>query len=344
MKEVSAIALSLPLMLTVSLAVFAQEQETADSCAVKVIPLLDAKKYAEAVEPLKRCVQLDPNYYGPYNLLGVAYFETKRYAEARDAWAQNARLKPDSDFAFGNLGRAYLALGQNREAAENLSKAIELNPNRRLWRDELTKAQAALDAPPELVMKQEAERDFRSRNAAMLAGAKDVKFEFSPIQPRRFAKGVLRPKGAGVAGNSIEPIYATNIVLTAYVTTDQGVKQMRDEQNQCFYKKQGEGAWSAGRCERAIGEIIKVNPAIFAAYRGRYAMPAQGDRPAYTIFVYPEGDKLIFDSLVNKAEFLPLSDTEFYVKDFDMLLKFVKDEHGRVTHMDWDGIIVKKID
>lgn len=72
-------------------------------------------------------------------------------------------------------------------------------------------------------------------------------------------------------------------------------------------------------------------------------MPASGSHTAFVLTVYREGDKLMSEAFGEKAEFRPLSETEFYMKENDTQLRFVKNERGEVSHMIWAELTVKKI-
>jgi len=93
----------------------------------------------------------------------------------------------------------------------------------------------------------------------------------------------------------------------------------------------------------ASRQFVKVDPKVLDEYVGKYQMPATEFHQAFILDVYREGDKLISEAFGHRADFLPYSDTEFYMREESVELRFVRDAQGRVDHIEWDGTIVKKI-
>lgn len=76
-----------------------------------------------------------------------------------------------------------------------------------------------------------------------------------------------------------------------------------------------------------INQRVKIDPKIYDAYVGKYELA-----PNVTLNITREGDKLI--SQVNgqaKLELLPLSEADFYVKEFNGQMTFVLDEKGQAA-------------
>src|SRR5690348_17448821 len=53
--------------------------------------------------------------------------------------------------------------------------------------------------------------------------------------------------------------------------------------------------------------------------------------PEFVLTLLREGDKLISMAFGNRIEFRPLSETEFYLKEEDRTVKFVRNDQGQVT-------------
>jgi hypothetical protein len=71
-----------------------------------------------------------------------------------------------------------------------------------------------------------------------------------------------------------------------------------------------------------------VDPKVLDTYTGQYQSPTGR---VYT--VTREGNKLVFVAPDGgKSEWLPLSETEFFIKGQPQTLRFVRDDRGRVTH------------
>jgi tetratricopeptide (TPR) repeat protein len=51
-------------------------------------------KYKDAIEPVKRAIELNPKSSGAYFTLGMAYANLKRYTEAVEAFKQALKIDP----------------------------------------------------------------------------------------------------------------------------------------------------------------------------------------------------------------------------------------------------------
>ncbi|MFL6278204.1 MAG: DUF3471 domain-containing protein [Blastocatellia bacterium] len=86
----------------------------------------------------------------------------------------------------------------------------------------------------------------------------------------------------------------------------------------------------------------KVDPKVLDTYTGQY------DAPFGTLTISRDGDKLFgAPEGQEKAELIPISETEFDVPSVGVKVKFVKDDSGKITHMvlnhDGEEIQAKKI-
>jgi hypothetical protein len=113
-----------------------------------------------------------------------------------------------------------------------------------------------------------------------------------------------------------------------------------------FFKKDGRWQVFLSKVSRIEPErvIAKLDPAIYDAYVGRYALT-----PALIFTVTRQGNKLMGKAPDGtKVELLPTNETTFFVKGRPGETTFVKDGNGRVTHMiirtDGDGTKMRKIE
>ncbi len=74
--------------------------------------------------------------------------------------------------------------------------------------------------------------------------------------------------------------------------------------------------------------IAKVDPKIYDAYVGQYRNPR-----GRILTVMRDGDRLMIEVGGQKVEIFPESETQFFFKEDDVLLVFVKDEQGRVVRL-----------
>ena len=88
----------------------------------------DAGAFAEALEPLKRAVELDPNSFEAWHNLGVTYFRLNQYKEARAPLEKAVALRPEFYGSVVLLGATLYMLGDDEAALPVLERAHRLNP------------------------------------------------------------------------------------------------------------------------------------------------------------------------------------------------------------------------
>jgi tetratricopeptide (TPR) repeat protein/predicted Ser/Thr protein kinase len=91
-------------------------------------------KWNEAIPPLRKSLELDPNWQAATNL-GTVYFYLKRYPEAIEMFQKALELSPGQDVLYGNIADAYRWSGQKDKADANYDiaikhaqKALQVNP------------------------------------------------------------------------------------------------------------------------------------------------------------------------------------------------------------------------
>ena len=88
----------------------------------------DAGAFAEALEPLRHAVQLDPNSFEAWHNLGVTCFRMHRYHEARAPLEKAVALRPEYYGSVVLLGATLYMLGDDDAALPVLERAHRLNP------------------------------------------------------------------------------------------------------------------------------------------------------------------------------------------------------------------------
>ena len=88
----------------------------------------DADAFAEALDPLRRAVQLDPKSFEAWHNLGVTYFRLQRYREARAPLQTAVTLRPGFYGSVVLLGATLYMLGEDDAALPLLERAQRLNP------------------------------------------------------------------------------------------------------------------------------------------------------------------------------------------------------------------------
>ena len=93
------------------------------------ICLSELGQVAECVEPLERCVRLDPSHTNAWVGLGVAQARLGDDGKARDALEKAVDLAPDNPFARRNLGAVLMKEGRFDAALGHLRVAVERAPD-----------------------------------------------------------------------------------------------------------------------------------------------------------------------------------------------------------------------
>lgn len=92
------------------------------------ISLGERQLYQDAIPPLAKAAQLDPENYEPHFNLGLTYFKIKDYSAAKK-WLETAvALRPESYDAVALLGSTLFALGEDYGAVQHLRHAHQLRP------------------------------------------------------------------------------------------------------------------------------------------------------------------------------------------------------------------------
>ncbi len=91
--------------------------------------LLSAGRYDQSIEQTRKALELDPNFWWSYQILGLAYERKKQYPEAIAA-LEKARQVDVNPSTLGYLGYVYAAAGKNAEARRVLEELKELSKTR----------------------------------------------------------------------------------------------------------------------------------------------------------------------------------------------------------------------
>ena len=89
----------------------------------------EAGAFSDALQPLKRAVELDPKSFEAWHDLGLTYFRMKQYKEARAPLEKAVTLRPQFYGSVALLGATLYMLGDDAAALPVLERAHELNPS-----------------------------------------------------------------------------------------------------------------------------------------------------------------------------------------------------------------------
>lgn len=89
-----------------------------------------AGRHAEALEPIRKAMRLNPHYPAnyPFNL-GWAYDGTGQVEEALAAYKQAVNLNPDFPAPHLQLADLYSDLGQEKQARAEAAEILRISPN-----------------------------------------------------------------------------------------------------------------------------------------------------------------------------------------------------------------------
>ena len=91
--------------------------------------LLAAGRYDQSIEQTRKALELDPNFWWSYQILGLAYERKKQYPEAIEA-IEKARSLDNNPSILGYLGYVYAAAGKKTEALRAIDELEKLSKQR----------------------------------------------------------------------------------------------------------------------------------------------------------------------------------------------------------------------
>lgn len=106
---------------------------------------------AEAIEYLRRAIELSPDVAATHNNLGIALANGGHTAESAKEFQRAVELKPDFAKAHSNLGIALFQLGQQLQGIEHLELGVKLNPNMASAYSNLAQGLAMMHRPDDAI-------------------------------------------------------------------------------------------------------------------------------------------------------------------------------------------------
>ncbi|GAB4276097.1 MAG: hypothetical protein Kow0029_17770 [Candidatus Rifleibacteriota bacterium] len=105
-----------------------EEKDLANQHLDQSISFAMCGKIDQAIEEVKKAIEIDPDFGQAFNKLGDYYLKKGQIKEAVDAYRKAIVLQPENENSHFDLGRTLAMLGQFDEALASLKKALELNP------------------------------------------------------------------------------------------------------------------------------------------------------------------------------------------------------------------------
>jgi serine/threonine protein kinase/Flp pilus assembly protein TadD len=85
-------------------------------------------RWEDAEKTLRRVLRERPNYWLPYNELGMNYYAQGKYPEALDSFRAASLANPKNALALSNAGSIYQLLGDYDNARDRLNRSLALAP------------------------------------------------------------------------------------------------------------------------------------------------------------------------------------------------------------------------
>jgi len=84
--------------------------------------------YDEAIAAGKKAIELDPDHFLPYWIVGRIYYSMGNYSEAKGLFEKTISMQPDFYAAYCDLQTSFEGLGEHAQAVEAMQKVLDLMP------------------------------------------------------------------------------------------------------------------------------------------------------------------------------------------------------------------------
>jgi len=98
--------------------------------ALAVTLFCGARRYDRVIEECQKVLEMDPNFGGALNVLGMVYRERAMYEEAIEAFQKARTFDEGNTWVMAELGHAYAASGNRSEAQKVLNELQQLSKRR----------------------------------------------------------------------------------------------------------------------------------------------------------------------------------------------------------------------
>lgn len=89
-----------------------------------------ARRYGEAIAPIQKTLELDPNFRVAHRFLGQVYEQNGMFKEAIAELGRAAELSENNPIDLGALGHAYAVAGRSKEALQTLQELHQFSSKR----------------------------------------------------------------------------------------------------------------------------------------------------------------------------------------------------------------------
>lgn len=80
----------------------------------------------KAIECMKKAIEIDKTFIGPYNNLGFIYSSIDSFDQSINYFNKVLAIDPDEPLAYNNRGYSYYRLGEYRKAMKDIKKSIDM--------------------------------------------------------------------------------------------------------------------------------------------------------------------------------------------------------------------------
>ncbi|MEM1050638.1 MAG: tetratricopeptide repeat protein [Pseudomonadota bacterium] len=274
----------------------------------------------QAIEYLKKAIEIDPNYVDPYSLLVLAYEDAyyvaglsweEANAARREALAKALELAPkDNDVLIAN---AIITTddGDSREAIAMFQRALAVDPNNAYTLSALAFAYTQIGRRKEALNLYRRARDIDPLNPAVLHGLTIEEFSRGNTQD---ALDVAR---VNARWNSENPAVQENLAWMLLKTGEYTEAHALFATVLRDFPKNDAFALEAAKFYLRLGSEEKARSLVATAPNAKAQIDAMlGDRAAVERFLADNPDP---DTVGNETGIL-----HFYLRDFDTALPFMK--------------------
>ena len=142
-------------------------------------------QYDDALEPLMRAAQLDPDSFEVYHNVGLTYFRLRRFSEAREPLEKAVSLRPSFFGSNALLGATLFALKDDASAYRVLDVAHQLKPDDRDTSELLFRVSVLLANRSAAASDYEASLKFLSTAAALRPNTPELEARIAEIRSLR---------------------------------------------------------------------------------------------------------------------------------------------------------------
>ena len=313
--------------------------------------LMETRQYKDAVATLQQAVQLNPKSGITQSSLAQAYWLNGQKPESAEAFSMALRIgrnDPECDEEWINR-----TIGDLKRSLAELDKTQPAPTDAKGWsHDGALHYQAGMYTEAAARLEQARKLDPKNKTTLKLLAMSYGRSDNDPAAIAVLKEAVqLDPNDANLHGLLGESYLNSKLYQEAVDSFRKAAQLQPDDKFWQENLQKAQAALNASRESKPGNsqpaavkrEVVKVDPKLLDEYAGQYQMPETDRHQSFVLTVTREGEKLMSEAFGRRAEFLPYSSTEFFLREEGVELRFVRGADGKVSYIDWGGTRVRKI-